>query len=32
MENKSFNAKYAQSIPQMHLITKYKQKYKVASW
>ena len=27
MQDKSFNAKYAQPILQMHLITKYKQKY-----
>ena len=27
MQGKSFNAKYAQPISQMHLITKYKQKY-----
>ena len=27
MQDKSFNAKYAQSISQVHLITKYKQKY-----
>ena len=29
IQDKSFNAKYAQSISQMHLITKYRQKYMI---